>query len=260
MKFIDRSAVVAGLLTFALLAAGCGSDSSDSSSTTEPSATSSAVDDTTDSPDTTAAATTTEAPAATFEGELIGVFELTAADCSTADSVSGSYFRMAQIGGTLDEGPYIPNPDSSCADLSYSSLAPGSDGGLLTGSYQPAPDPAFDDRGSGLSDRIAAPVTFLGLAFAMASSDEASAPTITATSGTLTGDVSAVSAYYASLIFNQGAPKPDGSTPGLTFPAPVGTIDPDTGAYVLEWASQIVGGPFDNFTGIWHLEGTFVPS
>jgi hypothetical protein len=25
---------------------------------------------------------------------------------------------------------------------------------------------------------------------------------------------------------------------------------------LLEWASQIVGGAFDNFTGVWHLEGT----
>ena len=56
--------------------------------------------------------------------------------------------------------------------------------------------------------------------------------------------------------FNQGAPKPDGSSPGITV-APKGTYDPATGKYVLEWASQIVGGPFDGYTGVWHLEGTF---
>ena len=35
-----------------------------------------------------------------------------------------------------------------------------------------------------------------------------------------------------------------------------GTYDPDTGTYVLQWASQVEGGPFNGFTGIWHLEGT----
>jgi hypothetical protein len=38
-----------------------------------------------------------------------------------------------------------------------------------------------------------------------------------------------------------------------------GTYDARTDAFVLEWASQIVGGPFDKFTGFQHLEGTFEP-
>lgn len=269
MLLKHRHTVVAGFLAMSLLSVACGSN--DTADPNGDSATTTSVADTA-SPDTTesetdttapsiteASTTTTEAPAATFDGELVGVFELTAADCGTAGSESGSYFRMAQIGGTLEEGPFIPNADSPCADLTYTPLAPGTDGGLVTDSYQPAPDPAFDDRGSGLADRIAAPVTFFGVDFAMATTDESSAPTITATDGALSGNVSAAAAYYAGLIFNQGAPKPDGSTPGLTFPAPTGTIDPETGAYVLDWASQIVGGPFNDFTGIWHLEGTFVP-
>ena len=36
-----------------------------------------------------------------------------------------------------------------------------------------------------------------------------------------------------------------------------GTYDAETGAFVLEWSSQIVGGPFNDSTGVWHLEGTF---
>jgi hypothetical protein len=44
--------------------------------------------------------------------------------------------------------------------------------------------------------------------------------------------------------------------PGITA-APTGTIDPATGAFVLEWSSQIVGGAFNDFTGVWHMEGTF---
>ena len=29
---------------------------------------------------------------------------------------------------------------------------------------------------------------------------------------------------------------------------------------MLEWSSTIVGGPFNNFTGTWHFEGTFEPA
>jgi hypothetical protein len=39
-----------------------------------------------------------------------------------------------------------------------------------------------------------------------------------------------------------------------------GTYDAATGHFVLQWKSLIVGGPFDRFTGSWHLEGTFVPA
>lgn len=38
---------------------------------------------------------------------------------------------------------------------------------------------------------------------------------------------------------------------------PTGTIDAETGAFVLEWTSQIEGGAFNEFSGVWHLEGTF---
>jgi len=72
----------------------------------------------------------------------------------------------------------------------------------------------------------------------------------------LSGDLDAVSVAYGNQQFNQGAPKPDGSTPTGTA-GPTGTYDAKTGKYTLEWSSAIVGGPFDGFTGIWHLEGTF---
>lgn len=68
------------------------------------------------------------------------------------------------------------------------------------------------------------------------------------------GPWAAFTAYYGNSSFNQGAPKPDG-----TGEAPIGTIDPETGAYVLDWTSQIVGGSFNDFVGVWHLEGTFTP-
>ncbi|MCU0267773.1 MAG: hypothetical protein MUF83_03900 [Acidimicrobiales bacterium] len=230
-------AVVAAAL---LLAAGCGDD--------EDEATESSQQD-----------TATE-EASGFEGELAGTFSIDPATCD-AEGVRGSYFRMIQAGGTAEEGPFVPNTDSSCTDQTYNPLTGGSESGLVTGEFQAPPDPAFDAAGNGLATDIIEPVTFFAVQFAVATSDAdgAATPTVTATSGELTGDLSAWTAYYSNLVFNQGAPKPDGSSPGLTA-AVSGTIDADTGAYTLDWSSQIVGGAFNDFTGVWHLEGTFTPA
>ena len=64
-------------------------------------------------------------------------------------------------------------------------------------------------------------------------------------------------AEWNRQYFNQGSPKPDGSKPGITSPV-TGTFDAKTRAFTLEWTSSIVGGPFNGFTGQWHLEGTYV--
>ena len=237
--------LVALLAVFVMLAAACGDDSDSSSDTTEG--------------DTE----TTEEASGGLEGDLMGVFELTEGTCDDAGAVSGSYFRMVEAGGTVDAGPFIQNADSTCAaDTGYTPMAPGTDGGLVSGDYQPAPDPAFDDAGNALAEAITAPATFFGQAFATAtdetdvqSGEAVPAPLITATDGELSGDVSAMAAYFGGEVFNQGAPKPGGSEPG-----PTGTIDPDTGEYVLEWSSVISGGAFDGFTGVWHFEGTFAAS
>jgi hypothetical protein len=39
-----------------------------------------------------------------------------------------------------------------------------------------------------------------------------------------------------------------------------GTYTPGTKAFVLSWASQVAGGPFNGFTGYRHLQGTFAPA
>jgi hypothetical protein len=253
---LPKRRLFAALAAATLVLAACGSDddaSSDTSATTE-----AAADETT-APETTEAMTeeteppATEAPttepAAMFEGELVGTFSIDDAVCDAAE-VSGSYFRMLQ-----PDGNYIPNADSTCADVTYSGLTAGTDGGLVTGAYQEAPDPAFDEAGNATADAIFAPVTFFAVAFAGATDPAEAMPMLTATGGELTGDLSAFTAYYGGGSFNQGAPKPDG-----TGDAPVGTIDPETGAYVLDWTSLISGGSFDGFTGVWHLEGTFTPN
>lgn len=242
---------VAAFGAFALIAAACGDDD-DAGDTTTPTTvaetTTAGVDTTAVSAETTVAVTE---PMAVYEGDLIGVFSIDAGDCA-GGSVTGSYFQMVQPGGTPEAGPFIANADSLCADTNYSLLTVGADGGLITGSWQAAPEPAFDAAGKGMADAIVAPVAFFGGSFAVATDPAEATPSITATDGALIADLSAFTAYWGTGIFNQGAPKPDGAGT-----APTGTIDPTTGVYVLEWTSLIAGGSFDGFTGVWHLEGTF---
>ena len=244
-----RLAALAALLALAALATACGDDSGDSDDSAS---------------DTTATDTTSTDVG--FEGDLVGTFEITAGECTDAGVTAGSSFRMVQPGGTAEDGPFIDNGDSVCGDTTFTVPSPGTEGGLLSGDYQPAADPAFDDAGNAATDTIFAPVPFFGLAFSAAtdetdtqSGDPVPAPQLRATDGVLSGDLSAMAAYYGGEVFNQGAPKPGGENPGLTS-GPTGTIDPETGAFVLDWQSQIEGGAFNEFTGVWHLEGTFSPA
>ena len=132
--------------------------------------------------------------------------------------------------------------------------------------YQPTPSPAFDAQGNSQASRITVPAVFFGVRFGL-STDPNDRQTGTAvpplaveadSTGKLSGDLRAWEATWNKQNFNQGSPKPDGSTPQLTT-APHGTYDAATGAFVLEWTSTIVGGPFNEFTGSWHLTGTFRP-
>lgn len=199
-------------------------------------------------------------------GDLVGLFRITGGECAAGSDPTGSFFIMVEPGGTLEEGPFVENTDSPCEDQTFSPLLPGSDGGLMTGSYQPEVSPPFDDAGNGKTAVLTRPTTFFGVDFANSTNekdpqtgDSTTVPTVTADGGTLAGDLSAFAASWNGQHFNQGAPKPGGEMPGLTS-GPTGTYDEATGAFTLEWSSQIVGGPFNNFTGIWRLEGTFEPS
>ena len=216
--------------------------------------------------DADAATTTSAAEGAAEEGPMAGIFVFEAATCDSGVPTSGSYFRMVQGGGTLADGPFVPNADSTCLDKTYSALAPGSVG-LATGEFQPQPTEPFDSAGNGLAELIVAPTKFFGADFAVSTNevDPASGASVTApeivlsADGTLSGDLRAVSVAWNGQQFNQGSPKPDGSRPGLTSDL-TGTFDADTGEFVIEWVSQIVGGPFDGFSGVWHLEGKFIAS
>jgi hypothetical protein len=199
--------------------------------------------------------------------KLVGTFELDPGACDAAGEASGSYFTMVQPGGTVEAGPFLPNPDSFCSNNNeHTILEPGSDGGLVTGKYQPQPDPPFDATGNGLADGIHAPTGFFGVDFASSTNEtdpqtgeDVPKVSIKARGSKLSGNISAYSVAYGNQQFNQGAPKPDGELPGLTQKL-TGTYDPETREFEIEWVSQIVGGPFNDFTGIWHFEGTFKPA
>jgi hypothetical protein len=195
---------------------------------------------------------------------LIGVFDVTAGSCSSG-TPTGTYFQMIQPGGSLT-GPFLSNANSPCSNQTYTPLSPGTAGGLSTVSYQANPSPAFNSSGDGVADTITQPQNFFGVNFSLSTNStdpqtgqSVPIPSIANAGGTLSGNLEAISVGWNNQNFNQGSPKPGGSLPGLTT-APTGTYDAASGAFTLTWSSAIVGGPFNSFTGSWHLEGTFVPS
>jgi hypothetical protein len=209
----------------------------------------------------------TAAPAAAPKAAttaLTGTLRLTPGSCA-GGRASGTYFRMILPSGGVN-GPYLANNDSTCSDQSFTPLSPGTDGGLRLGSYQPIPTPAFAANGDARARRLTAPARFYGTSFATATNQvdpqtktSVPAPQVTVTGSTLSADLRSFSVTWNNQHFNQGAPKPDGSLPGVTH-TPTGRYDAATGAFRLDWTSQIVGGPFDKFTGKWHLEGRYVPA
>lgn len=213
---------------------------------------------------TAAAGVVATVPPAQASVALIGTFELTPGAC-TSNGISGTYLRMILPSGTAS-GPYMSNSDSACPNQSYTPLRPGTDGGLVSGGYQPTPQPPFDSAGNALAGKITAPAQFYGTSFATSSNatdpqthHAAPAPVVYANGTSLSANLSAFSVTWNKQYFNQGSPKPGGAYPGNTRPA-TGTYDPRTGAFTLTWTSQVEGGPFDKFTGQWHLTGRFVPA
>lgn len=171
----------------------------------------------------------------------------------------GTYFRMIYPGG---KSSYFRNSSSSAKDQTYTLLRPGTEGGLELGSYQPPPNPPFTSTvGSARASSITQPQGFEDIKFSIStaktdaqSGKPDSAPTLYLNGDKITGSLTAWTAEWNKVYFNQGSPKPGGTYPGFTTPV-TGTYDPKTKAFQIVWYSQIVGGPFNGFTGFWHLEG-----
>lgn len=207
-------------------------------------------------------------PASAAGQQLVGTLQIDPGKAVRKGStfkVTGSYFRMVYPNGSPTKGPFFLNTDSRSPDQSYTLFVPGIDKGLRVGSYQPQPNPAFAPNGFALANRIVQPLLFAGIKFSLSTGpvdmqggQEVSPPTITANGRKLTGDLRGFTASWNKIYFNQGSPKPDGKLVGSTRPL-TGTYDPKTKRYAITWVSQIVGGPFNDFAGYWHFEGTFKP-
>ena len=182
---------------------------------------------------------------------LVGTLKITAGGYS-GGRATGSWFRMQFPGGS----GYFENPNSSATDKTYTPVAPGTDGGLVSGRYQTDSTPAFSSSGSSRAGAIIRPTGFAGLNFGLRTwnSQLIPAPSISYSGSTLTARIPSLTAAWNKLYFNQGAPKPLQSGRAAT-----GTYNPTTKAYTLNWTSPIVGGPFAGFSGVWHLEGKFAP-
>ncbi|MGA2452448.1 MAG: hypothetical protein ABSG93_02925 [Solirubrobacteraceae bacterium] len=200
---------------------------------------------------------------------LDGTFKLVPGT-DVAGAIGGSWFEMLDA----DEAKREPlqNGNSPLANKDYTPLSPGTSGGLQTFARQAPPSPAFSEEndgrevGNALADEIMQPQSFFGFDFSVV--DQASdpqtseadpLPSVVDDAGQLSGQTTAWAVGWNGQWFNQGSPKPNGAFPGGTT-AVSGTYNAATGAYVLEWKSLIVGGPFNGFLGSWHLEGTFVPA
>ena len=227
----------------------------------------------------------------TKSDELVGLFRLTAGAVE-GDQITGTWFRMVQPGGDT-HGPYMINADSHADGGQVTLLKPGASGGLRTEGYQSEPTPAFDANGQSLADAITTPTAFFGVKFSISTNPvdpqtkaEVPPPTVVLKGGKLTAELSSWSASWNNQNFNQGAPKPVTNTqaeapgqekaervwdwvagkyldaapkPTVTGSDATGTYDPKTRAFTLQWTSHIQGGPFNGFTGLWHLEGIFEP-
>jgi hypothetical protein len=168
---------------------------------------------------------------------------------------------MILPGGT---DKFFLNNDSRAGDKSYTLFRTGTDKGLKLGAFQNPPEPAFAANGFALAKRIVLPETFAGINFSISTAEKDAqtgrkdtAPRLFATGKKLSGDLRAWTAEWNKIYFNQGAPKPNGTLPGFTKPVN-GTYDPKTKAYEISWYSLIVGGPFNGFTGYWHLQGKVI--
>lgn len=206
---------------------------------------------------------TITAPASTTGTPMLGLFKLTAGSAPLYQSPSGTYVEMLNGSGAA-----LPNISSPSANKDFTTFSPGVDGGLSTVAYEPAPKPAFANgsSGSALANDIVQPVGFEGVNFSIeTSATDAQTghanpiPQIYDDNGKLSGQVTAWDAQWNGQSFNQGTPKPDGTSPAPTTPV-TGTYDASTGAFALSWRSEIVGGPFNGYSGVWHLAGTFVPA
>ena len=109
--------------------------------------------------------------AASGRHALVGTFTLQPGACA-GSTVSGTYFQMIFPNGTVANGKFFDNPDSTCPNKAYTLAVPGVQGGLVTGKYQPNPTPPFNAQGGALADSIVQPQSFTAINFSIATNQK----------------------------------------------------------------------------------------
>ena len=196
---------------------------------------------------------------------LVGTFKVTAGVCNPVTGViAGSYFKLIFPGGNVHTGYFFENTSSSCFNKSVTTISAGTDGGLVTGEFQPGPQRAFTTKGDARANAIIRPVSFAAIDLSLSTQPTdpqtkrpVPPPVVENDGGRLSGNMEALSAEWRTTYFNQGSPKPGGLRPGLTQPV-TGSYNVRTHAFTLNWTSKIIGGPFTGFIGQWHLAGRFI--
>lgn len=165
----------------------------------------------------------------------------------------GSYFALG-----------VNNPNTGVSQES------GTAGGIILGTYQRFvlnPDSPNPPTGTGYGSTPVQEGTamksfrFFGIntyistsPVSFQSGNAKAAPSISVDAeGNLSADMSSWEVMWNGSVFEQG-PRPSGTE----FIPATGTYNYDTGEYVMEWVSKIVGGPFSGVPGNWYLEGTIL--
>lgn len=145
--------------------------------------------------------------------------------------------------------------------VSWGLLVSGTDGGLISGAYQPDPPPTVHVGDLTGARSLIDPDVFLFFGFPTFVSTNEIDPVDGITrypvpvifdhgDGTITADLSSWDCQWGVVHFNQGAPKSSAGNP-----APSGTYEAQTGAYSLSWKSFVTEGAFKGSTGEWTLVG-----
>lgn len=139
----------------------------------------------------------------------------------------------------------------------------GVDGGIYVGTYQNPPVTETHYGHKVGSDQILNPKKFIWeqvpIYVSTVDADPSNkeikypAPKIIQRGKKLQAELSGWTCMWRGNTFNQGSPRSSNDK------GPRGTYDPETKAYTLDWHSKIQEGPFEGFTGVWHLVGHFTP-
>jgi|CZKG01.1.fsa_nt_gi hypothetical protein len=191
---------------------------------------------------------------------------------SNSSPYTGSWVRLYQ---TANPAAYFINPSSPAADQSYTPLVNGTQGVELN-TAQPLASPPFDGGGNSLTNTILTPEPFAGVNF---SAYVTVNPTKKAKFGKkglileVGKDKNATDAITAAdftgwTIAWGGDSKfaTPGSTANVDGGNLTGTItwtNPSKhnlgGKIALNWSAQINEPPFQAYTAVWQLQGTYTP-